>query len=210
MSGGIHEFDGGIDMREAIKATLREWVDRIENQDEGHSTEWLSEDHFLGVAKFLKEVSFSLDDVELIGISAKLEMYLEKREKSKEREEEQWYLEQEKRSTHIDNLVSFCKKIFFGEKLFSVDLKKYYLTISESVDSLDEGTVLRLNKYFNEEKVLYDIYNKVKNSLIMSFWEIGKLPDFKDVNPLVEVEVKNFYRRADRYLSSAIGDCAGC
>ncbi|MGL6309666.1 hypothetical protein ACSZMD_07545 [Aeromonas veronii] len=70
-------------MREIVKKTLEQWIEKFESQQRQDVSMQVYDHyldlHLLGVAKFLKDVSFSLDDIDLLGISTKLEIYLEKK-----------------------------------------------------------------------------------------------------------------------------------
>lgn len=200
-------------MREAIKNVLEFWVDRLRSQED-HG--WDNEDydiflphHLLGAAKFMKDVAFEVNDLELLGAFTQIEMGLQERMRQQELEEiaEDEALDQMENDQEAIRLL--CLKCFYKDSIFSVDMSKY-LNMVEAVQDrfIDSYRLSSLIKYLDEDKVLSRIYEKVKSDLYVAYAAGGGMPNKDDVVKAFEARLSSVCKLADAHVASTIAKYA--
>lgn len=192
-------------MREIIKTTLQQWVEQFEKQQQQafnmEAYDFYLDSHLLGVAKFLKEIAFSLDDVELLGISTKLEMYIEKKLDEESQAGITRMLELEYNHEFRENIRKICIKYFYTEPKFTVDMSKYKAEVEQYSEFFsDPKKLTSLMKYIDEKNVLDKIYRTVKNVVLYKFISLGKPPELKDLEVEFTTQLQDTYRRADEHV----------
>ena len=109
-----------------------------------------------------------------------------------------------------------CILHFFKEPRYVVDMSRYRALI-DRVPGLDTRVREGLGKYLDERKILSDIYLKVRNhfqlgafeACLQSEWiesrgSLPLLPSVDDIDNRFQIEMEDFYRRADSTVAKRI------
>ncbi|MCF5889548.1 hypothetical protein [Aeromonas veronii] len=192
-------------MREIVKKTLEQWIEKFESQQRQDVSMQVYDHyldlHLLGVAKFLKDVSFSLDDIDLLGISTKLEIYLEKKLEEEYQADMGYMLDTQKDHEFREKVRKICIEHFYTNPKFVVDMSKYQVEVGKYAANFSDSKKLsNLLKYIDEKNVLDKIYQSVKNKLSYDFLSKDILPEYKDVELEFNTQLKNTYCRADEHV----------
>ncbi|WP_104903901.1 hypothetical protein [Pseudomonas sp. LH1G9] len=199
-------------MRNAIKANLEAWVEKLESQ-QNVDGDYLDHDFFLdykllGVATFLKQIAFEEDDMELLAIASKAEMLVTRKIQADEEAEEEGDLLRQQQYDADERIRTACYHYFYTEPAFAVDMSKYEALIEASAKNFSDPYKLSsLRRYVEQSQVLAKLYDKVKARLLRGCDEQAT-PTFEDVARAFDAELPVIYRRADAHVERTIAQYA--
>jgi hypothetical protein len=199
-------------MRDVLLSVLQDWKRALSAQDADHDLDGENESdydldsHLYGVALFLKGVAHKTGDVELLGISTKLERDLKARFAAADHADEEWHREGDARLHFEDAVKRICIQHFFKEPAFKVDMSKYRAMIDDQAPRVrDAGELEKLRRYIDDDLRLRRIYADVKNSFFYRSDEANpRLPTFEEVKAAFERVFADVLRRADAHVSAQL------
>lgn len=161
------------------------------------------------ISQFVKKIGLKAEDSKLVGLATLLEVKSQAVIDENSYSDEYLYPTDEEieRDSDRKEVKKICIKVFFKDKEFTVDLKKYINTIEENKEILIKtGKYDRLYRYINEEKIISKIYREIRDKLGPPYkydksWEI---PTVKDVYKLFPAELNRIYNLADNHVESEI------
>lgn len=199
-------------MRATITDVLLEWEERLKVLDADHFESATENDYFLdrqlyGAALLAKEVAFRTNDTELLGLATRVELSLARRFEQEEKDFEDNENSKSREFESYEKIRQQCIKYFYDEPKVSIDLSKYRTLIDARKAHVSEETIVGLEKYLDEQKVLQKIYLAVRNELQGRFAsdKMEVAPQRQDIQEEFERQLADFYRRADNTVPFRLG-----
>ncbi|MFL6876801.1 hypothetical protein ACJ6YJ_18275 [Pseudomonas marginalis] len=211
-------------MKATLKAHLQLWMSRLEAQQDKERDR--SSDYYpysdydlfleykvMGIATFLKQVSYQEDDLDLLALASKAEMQVESmirdNEAAEEEADREHHEQQQEIYEHDERIRKACAYHFYTVPAFSVDTSKYDVMVQDAASRFtDPYKLSSLRRYLESDQVLGRVYEKVKSRLRRTFDLVGDSPTLEEIAQAFDAELLNIYRLADAHVERTIAQYA--
>lgn len=211
-------------MKATLKAHLQLWMSRLEAQqdkerdrssdyDPYSDYDFFLEYKVMGIATFLKQVAYQEDDLDLLALASKSEMYVESMIRNNEAAEEEadreHHEQQQESYEHDERIRRACAYHFYTDAAFSVDMSKYEVMVQDAAARFtDPYKLSSLRRYLESDQVLGRVYEKVQSRLRRTFDRVGDSPTLEEIAQAFDAELLNIYRLADAHVERTIAQYA--
>ena len=165
--------------------------------------EYFLEYQIIGVAKYVKSIAYALEDMNLLGLAAKIEINIQK---NIDEDNKLYFEEMEALNSEYDfqtKIRQLCIQLFYEDNRYSVDMNKYKKIINNNESILKEsGLHEKLIRYIDENKALDKIYSEVKQILSSNYK--SELPEISQIDEVFKAQKEDIYRRADKHITKQL------
>lgn len=166
----------------------------------------------LPVTQVFKKMGENLEDPEVVGWATIVESKAKALEESLYDDDQDYeqYINKEYEQYHVreEKARKFCIQAFYKDELFKVDMSKYQAVIEENKAVLEQaGVYTRLTKYADNKTALDKVYSKVMSKVRFYYAENEgfELPNTSELEDIVNSEINEIYRLADKHVYAELG-----